>query len=482
MKKKINIVWFKRDLRLSDHVPLMKALSHELDFIPLYIFEPIVEFNYDFDYRHWQFVYESLQKMNANLPLSFFYGPVEAIFESILQKFEIQNVFSHQETGVEVTFDRDKRMKKFFKSKEVSWTEFQSNGVVRGLRSREHWDALWVKWMTSPIENIQLDLKKVIVLDEKSFQLPQNLREKISFNTFDPAGFEEARRRVDEFLTEKVEDYWGSLSYPEKSRYHTSRLSPYISWGNISIREIYQSSLKARGRIKNKKSLDQFMARLKWHCHFVQKLEMEVSLEFKNLNPAFDHLRTKEDKDLFKAWKNGQTGYPLIDAAMRCVRATGHLNFRLRATVVSFLTHLLWQPWQPGARYLARMFVDYEPGIHFPQFQMQAGTTGVNSIRIYNPIKQSVEKDKEGTFIKKWVPELRDLPVEFLHRPWLMTEMDELLFSFKLGKNYPKPIVDFEKSYKRSQELLWRTKQSESNKKHSQKILQKHSRKNKFRT
>ena len=149
--------------------------------------------------------------------------------------------------------------------------------------------------------------------------------------------------------------------------------------------------------------------------------------------------------------------------------------------MASFLTHLLWQPWQEGARYLARMFLDYEPGIHFPQFQMQAGTTGVNTIRVYNPVKQSLEKDKNANFIKKWVPELAHLPTQFIHEPWKMSPMEEMLHNFDYGKDYPKRIVDHEKAAKYAREKLWQTKKGEENKLHSLKILNKHTRRTKRR-
>lgn len=478
MKKQINIVWLKRDLRLSDHQPFSRASQSELPTLVLYCFEPLIEQHYDFDYRHWQFVYQSLSKMMTTMPISLCYGSVQEVFSVLAENFYIKNVFSHQETGVEVTFKRDLEIKKFFKSKNISWKEDPTNAVIRGLKTRDYWDAHWIKLMSTPVKPIDINSFNFLKWESKEYQLPDKLTEIISVNPFQEAGFDIARIQLNTFLQEKVNDYWKNISCPDKARYHCSRLSPYISWGNITIREIYQACHAHRPKVKNKMSLDQFMARLKWHCHFVQKLESQIDIEWKNLNPAFDHLRQKENKEFFKAWKNGKTGYPIIDAAMRCVRETGYLNFRLRSTVVSFLTHLLWQPWQPGARYLARMFLDYEPGIHFSQFQMQAGTTGINSIRIYNPIKQSLEKDKDAAFIKEWVPELRGLPLEFIHQPWNMTEMDQMLFQFKLGENYPKPIVDFDSAYKKAQELLWKTKKSEENKKHSLRILSKHTRRN----
>lgn len=464
----------KKDLRLRDHLPLFEASRER--FLPIFLFEPSVSCHYDFDLRHWRFQYQSLLDLkDQGLEVALFYGEALEVFLYLLSHYGTLEVYSHQETGNGLTYQRDLDVAALFKEHGVLWREYQNNMVVRGLKNRTGWEAKWIKVAKAP-QIAQREKYDIERLERHPFALPNELCERLATKAEKMlvGGESVAHRLLADFLDHKVEKYWGSISYPEKSRYYCSWLSSYITYGNLSIRQIYQAADNKERVIRNKMSVNQFKARLKWHCHFIQKLEMEPRIEFENLNKAFNGIRQKKDKKLIKAWKEGMTGYPLVDAAMRCVQETGVLNFRLRSTVASFLTHLLWQPWQAGAPHLARMFLDYEPGIHFSQFQMQAGTTGVNMIRIYNPIKQSKEKDKNAEFIKRWVPELKNLPLNFIHEPWTMTEMDMLMHEFRLGVDYPYPIVDFEKAYKYAQEKLWQLKNSEANRHNAKIILQKH--------
>lgn len=176
-----------------------------------------------------------------------------------------------------------------------------------------------------------------------------------------------------DFFENRIQNYSRHISKPLESRRGCSRLSPYITWGNLSLRQVYQASKKARENKSYKRNFSNFESRLHWHCHFVQKFEMEDRMEFENLNRGYNLLERNESQVHFEAWRNGQTGYPLIDACMRCLQATGYINFRMRAMIVSFLTQNLWQHWKEGSNWLAQLFLDFEPGIHYPQFQMQAG-------------------------------------------------------------------------------------------------------------
>jgi deoxyribodipyrimidine photo-lyase len=143
--------------------------------------------------------------------------------------------------------------------------------------------------------------------------------------------------------------------------------------------------------------------------------------------------------------------------------------------LVSFLTHHLWQPWQSGAQFLARQFLDFEPGIHYPQFQMQAGTVGTHIFRVYNPVIQAEQHDPEASFIKKWVPELRDLPANLAREPWKITPLEEMLYNFRYGEDYPKRLVDTTQTGPHAQKILFALAQTTEARKEAARILIRHS-------
>ena len=473
MKEPINIFWFKRDLRLLDNEPLNNAVSQKEKLVLIYCFEPSLKKNKHYSNKHWNFIKESINDLNIYLKnidthIHTYNKEITDVLKEIQEKFLVKKIFSHNETGLNVTFSRDILLKEFCQTNSIKWEEEINNGVFRGLKNRKNWIKKWRDHMKSPVVLFKGEKNDFINIKKK-----QNFKVKDS-KILQKGGVSSGIKYLDSFLDSRHTKYQNNISKPEASRTSCSRLSPYMSWGNISTRYAWQ---RAKEQIQNGKSkfqLNGFTSRLRWQAHFIQKFEMECQMELRSVNRGYQNLVKPINKKYISAWEKGKTGYPLVDASMRCVVETGYLNFRMRALLVSFLTHHLWQPWQSGVIHLARNFLDFEPGIHYSQFQMQAGETGINMIRIYNPTKNAKEHDKEGMFIKKWVPELKKIPTPLLFEPWKMNPIDQETYDCKIGKDYPNPIVDISQTYKHAASKLWSIKSDPKVKEESSRILQKH--------
>ncbi len=481
-REQINVVWLKRDLRLEDNEAIFNALSNGKRTLLLYAFEHILLEDNHYSPRHWNFIKESLRDLNNRLSkfnskILTVEADIIATINQLMEVYDIKDIFSHQETGILVTYNRDKSFKRFCKNNLIEWHENLNNGVQRGLKDRSDWTEHCNAYFSieplvfNPNKNQLLGINAITDL-ESFFTLPDLSTP--SDSPFQKGGRSMGIKYLDSFLESRYVNYMFHISKPELARKSCSRLSPYLAWGNLSVREVYRRAYHLKQTSEHKKPLEAFMSRLRWQSHFIQKFEMEHTMEQESINKGFQKLKKEISRSYQEAWKTGQTGFPLVDAAMRCLNETGYLNFRMRALLVSFFTHNLWQPWQAASQHLSQMFLDFEPGIHFPQLQMQAGETGTNLLRIYNPIKNSLEHDPDGNFIRKWVPELRDLETAFVHEPYLMTEMEQQFYNFKLGEDYPLPIVDIEETRKKASDILWNLRKNKMVKQESQRILKKH--------
>ena len=448
------VVWFKRDLRLHDHAPLCAAAERG-PVLPLYVVEPDLWRQHDASFRHWRFIRDSLVDLDTALrglggALVLHRGDILAVLEAIERRHGRFALWSHEETGNGWTFQRDRRVAAWCRERGVVWTETPSNGVVRRLGSRDGWAAKRDAVMRAPQRALPQALRFVAAAadgPEAAAALPTVAPEALPEPpqaSVQSGGRREGLAVLGSFLASRSDRYMRTISKPGVSARHCSRLSAHIAYGTLSVREIDQAAaariddLFGDGQHDWARQLQAFRSRLAWRCHFVQKLEQQPSLEYRCMHPAFEGMREADHRDdLFAAWCEGRTGYPLVDAGMRSLAANGWINFRMRAMLVAFASYHLWLDWRRTAPVLARLFTDYEPGIHYSQFQMQSGVTGINAVRIYNPVKQSLDHDPEGRFIRRYLPELRDLPLDALHEPWRAASPPP---------GYPAPVVEHEEA------------------------------------
>jgi deoxyribodipyrimidine photo-lyase len=465
------------------------------------------------------------------ISLIFFHGEMEDFLELMEEQgLKAAAIHSHQETGTQVSYQRDQRIHSYLQAKGISWKEYPHGGVIRPLKNRDRRDRIVKQRHHSPILPVPsaLPIKKYTRLARDTW--PQSLHnwqdkqrliclEALDLIPLDPTRVNYAQelhqsmqswsKRLDispvlqfliprisppplttelfpqplpsprqgcsreifqedlnSFLDYRSEGYSGGMSSMNSAPSHCSRLSVHLAWGTASIREALQEAEKeaAKGERAKARNLRSFIKRLFWHDHFVQRLEDEPRMEQFPLNPCYQDFPLPPNlSERFWAWIDGRTGYPYVDAGIRCLRSTGYLNFRSRALIVSFAVHSLRLPWELILYPMAQMMADYVPGIHISQLQMQAGVVGINTLRVYSPTKQLEDHDPNCRYVKSWLPELAGYsPQEILGGP---------LFSLA---PYPEPIVDYKKESKIFKDYYFLIKKDPKTREEARKVYERH--------
>jgi deoxyribodipyrimidine photo-lyase len=449
----VQVVWFKRDLRIRDHAPLASAAAAG-PVLPLYIVEPELWRQADAAPQHWDFIRQAVTELRSSLancgaPLVVRVGDAVEVLRALRSEVAIQTIWSHEETGNMWTYERDKRVAQWARSNQIDWREQPHDLIVRRLGTRDDWGQIAKARLAQPFVRTPERLTPASCFDATQVPLGTIPETVVTLHApskrvaVSEAGERAARVTLDSFLSVRSKGYEKNISSPITAWRGCSRLSAHLTYGTISLREVMLRTRRAAAeQATSRFSLRAFEERLFWRSHFIQKLEDQPSLEHRSYVRSFDGIRldpqTSElGAQRFEAWATGRTGYPMVDACMRSLLTNGWINFRMRAMLVSFASYDLWLDWRATAPFMARAFVDYEPGIHYPQMQMQSGTTGINTIRIYDPVKQGIDHDPTGSFVRTWVPELANIEGAMVHEPWLRKA--EL---WGAPSDYPDRIVD----------------------------------------
>jgi deoxyribodipyrimidine photo-lyase len=480
----VQVLWFKRDLRVFDHLPLVEAAANG-PLLPLAIIEPEYWRQPDTSTRQWLFRRAAIEDLPDQLALlgaqlQIAVGDVVAVLTRCHARIGDFQLWSHEETGNGWTWARDRRVAAWCRTQGLKWRQRPQFGVWRGARlNRERWAADWDRLMQRPLLPPPAVLSNAQPVFDDALPSASELGLTADGLLHAPTpGRGAALERLDSFLSERGQRYTREMSSPVTAPTACSRLSQDIALGSLSLREVAQAGWRRAAQLAGDpaarewaQSMRSFVGRLHWHCHFIQKLDAEPEAETRPFARVYEGLRPPSgDAARLAAWQTGQTGYPFIDAAMRYLIAHGWINFRMRAMLMSFAAYDLWLPWQQAGLHLARQFIDYEPGIHWPQCQMQSGETGINTVRIYSPVKQGHDQDGSGEFVRRWVPELARIAGAAVHEPWRLAPEERQ----RLCPDYLAPIVDHAVAVRAARTAIFALRRGAEARAEADAVLRKH--------
>lgn len=457
-----NIVWIRRDLRLHDHHALSMALKSGTTQL-LFIFDPaILDKLTDKSDRRITFILESLKAIETELrkiggSLIVEIGEPKDVFEKLHEKYQFNHLFFNRDYEPYAKI-RDQKVEKFLLSKGVEVTHFKDHVIFEKhevlSQSREIYKVFTPyknKWLEtfknndSTIPNFKCDLKTIFQTKPLNSLLEKDFHQEIGFINMEDnllkGGSSEALKRLKLFENDiSMYHQWRDLPALNK----TSNLSPYIRHGNLSIRDMIRLPNKILEKEKNE-GANIWWSEIIWRDFYQMILDVFPKVEKSAFKPQYDQISWLGDQGHFIRWCNGDTGYPIVDAAMRCLNATGMMHNRLRMIVASFLCKTLLIDWRLGEKYFAQKLLDFDLAANNGGWQWSS-STGVDAqpyFRIFNPYTQSEKFDSEGEFIRTWCPELSHFDKKLIHYPQDADIVEQAKAQCVIGKDYPHPIVSY---------------------------------------
>ncbi|MGF1567189.1 MAG: FAD-binding domain-containing protein [Nodosilinea sp.] len=441
------LVWFRRDLRVCDHEPLLRA-SRRGQVVPVFVFDRALLHHPETGPARVAFLLSALKALDADLGqlggrLILRSGDPVQVLPDLVREAGAEGIYAYTDCERIYGRVRDAQLNQALASQGMKIRWFEPPASLADLMPYPQYRELWYQHMGQPLAPVP---QRVVVPAEIHGEAHPDLRQldhQADGKPIPPASTAAARCLLQDFLAEKADRYYWQLSYPSAEA--TTGLSPHIKFGVISVRDCVQTIRQAPdfGDSRLRRSHQQLIARLRWGQGFTQRFRYLPQLELRSLYQVFDQDGWEFDPDLYQAWKIGQTGFPIVDAAARCLQATGGylaLNFRTRAIYASFLSNLGGIDWRYGALHFMRHLIDGDCPIDHYQWAMQSGVTHCVDktwTRIYNPGQVAVDRcDPEGQFIKRWVPELADLPPAQLGTP-------------PARADYPAPVLDYKAARQR---------------------------------
>lgn len=400
-QQEIALFWFRRDLRLEDNLGLYSALSSKYAVIPLFIFDDAILESLAKDDARVGFIYESLSKMNQQLleigsSLLVRRGNPETIWQELIQEFNVKAVFFNKDYEP-YAIKRDLVVSEFLASNKIDCFSFKDQVIFEELEITKS-DGLpytvYTPYKNKWLENYNLDCP---VREYNCEELFLNFHKSdFVFPTLEQIGFEENAIKVKPHNLTHISNYHETRDFPALDT--TSYLSPHLRFGTVSIRKLVNWAAK-----KNQV----FLSELIWREFFMQILYSFPKVVTHNFKSAYNGIQWRNNEEDFKRWCTGTTGYPMVDAGIRQLNATGYMHNRVRMVVASFLCKHLLINWQWGEAYFAEKLLDYELASNIGNWQWAAGTgcDAAPYFRVFNPEIQLKKFDEKGIYIRKWIPE-----------------------------------------------------------------------------